>query len=113
MFQLIDGTMVTEYHPILQENEWKFPRTVGERKDVFCNYVYDFILERHHTIMVNDTPCVTLGHGFTDNEVVKHDYFGTHQVVEDMKALPGWEKGQVDVHNTERDSKSGRIIRMY
>ena len=28
-------------------------------------------------MIINDIECCTLGHGFIDNETIKHEYFGT------------------------------------
>lgn len=41
------------------------------------------MLDAGHTVNINEIVCATFGHGFkADN--VKHDYFGTIKVVEDL-----------------------------
>ena len=34
--------------------------------------------------MINENCCVTLGHGFSEEDV-KHECFGTKQVIQDLK----------------------------
>ena len=38
--------------------------------------------------------CVTYAHGFQE-EVVRHEYFGTPRIIEDLKQMNGWESGYV------------------
>jgi hypothetical protein len=61
-------------------------------------------------MMVNEVACVTLGHGFTE-DVVQHTYFGTEEVINDMKAMPGWDKGFIDMNqiSTRRDTNTGLV----
>ena len=35
---------------------------------------------------------------FTNNDVVKHDYYGTDKVIEDLKKMEGWENGLVNLN---------------
>ena len=48
-----------------------------------CSYVYNFILDSRHTMIINGTICSTLGHGFKDVNAL-HPYFGTTKIVEDI-----------------------------
>jgi len=38
--------------------------------------------------------CVTYAHGFKE-EVVKHEYFGTNRIIDDLKQMQGWESGYI------------------
>lgn len=38
--------------------------------------------------------CVTYAHGFQE-EVVRHQYFGTQRIIDDLKQMDGWESGYV------------------
>ena len=55
--------------------------------------------------------CVTLGHGL-EEEVVKHEYYGTSAVIDDLKRMGGWEEGLVvlSCENVERDGESGMVV---
>ncbi len=55
-----------------------------------CEAVYSFILDDGHVMLINGVECISMGHGFTDNDVVKHEFFGTQRIVEDLKAKRGW-----------------------
>lgn len=61
-----------------------------------CSAVYNIVLQNEHTVLINEVECVTLGHGFA-GPVVEHDYFGTSRVIEDLKRLPGWAQGRVEL----------------
>ena len=57
---------------------------------------------------------VTLGHGFKDNSVVSHEYFGIGEVVKDFQKIQGWEKGMVNLSYEwfRRDEESGKICKI-
>lgn len=54
--------------------------------EIPCEEVYNFALDQGHTIWVNNVECVTLGHGFKD-DIVRHAYYGTQRVIEDLARL--------------------------
>lgn len=99
---LFTGYHITDDHiftPIKNYNKsWTFPfnewetyhirdiKTLYEKVSYCGDSMYDFILEDVHTISVNNTICVTLGHNFQD-DVVKHEYFGSDNVVHDIEKL--------------------------
>ena len=45
-------------------------------------------------LLVNGVACAALGHGL-DAPVVKHEYWGTDAVIDDLRNRPGWEEGRV------------------
>ena len=45
-------------------------------------------MDEGHTIWINDIECVTLGHGFQE-DVVRHRYYGSERVIEDLRILDG------------------------
>lgn len=87
----INGLSITEYHPVQNpytiENEWVFPADIGETSNIRCEYMYNFVLDKNHIVNINKVGCVTLGHGFTDNAVITHDYYGTDNVINDLKKI--------------------------
>lgn len=54
--------------------------------EISCDAVYNFALDQSHTVLVNDVECVTLGHGFKE-DVVRHTYYGSQRVIEDLQRL--------------------------
>lgn len=59
--------------------------------------VYNLVLDGGHVVVVDGVEAVTLGHGMEDDDVVRHPYFGTERVVRELQALPGWQRGWVDL----------------
>lgn len=109
------GALITPYHPVLDEKaRWRFPCDLAPmQKDVSCEAVYNVVLESGHIILINGTPCCTLGHGFVDNDVIAHGYFGTEAVVKDLAKLPGWEDGLIvsRSYSEVRDEVTGMVTR--
>lgn len=102
------GLAITAKHPVRISGKWMLP---GEmRQDQVPNpsgFVYNFVLDRSHIVVVDGVECVTWGHGIED-EVVKHPYYGTDEVISDLARLPGWDQGFVTVNGCVRDS-SGQV----
>lgn len=94
MVKINDSLSITPYHPI-KDIEWVFPNTLNKTTIVDCDYMYNFVLDKDHTIIIGNTICATLGHGIVDNDVIKHDYYGTNKVVNDLKSFNGFNKGVV------------------
>jgi len=44
---------------------------------------------------INGIECVTFAHGFSENSVISHDYFGTDKITNDLKWMKGWMAGHV------------------
>jgi len=85
---------ITPYHPIKYvENEWVFPIDLGNICEYECEYIYNYILDTSHTVLINNIECVTFGHELNDNEVVKHEYYGTEKVINDLIKMKGFEEG--------------------
>lgn len=43
---------------------------------------------------INGFECVTYAHNFQE-DVVKHEYFGTEKILNDFKKMYGWENGYI------------------
>lgn len=95
--------IITPYHPIRIDGQWKFPTDVAQTKDMLVNEVYNFILDSEHIMIVNGIECVTLGHDFKE-PVVQHDYFGSDLILKDVEKMVGWEEGLIKL-------KTGCIVR--
>lgn len=119
MVQLQNGVKLTPWHPVYVNNEWKFPNDIG--KLILydgIDYIYNAVVDKGHSLMINGLHCVTLGHHLKENKVVEHPYFGTDLVLESLKDVDanGWEQGYINmkegVHKTLRDQETGLIVGM-
>jgi len=116
-----NGLRVTPYHPVRYNNEWQFPAKLiedgnssVEMSNQQCDIVYNFVLNKDHVMIINGYECCTLGHGFRDNSVIQHDYYGTGAVIEDLQKSSTWNDGYVDIYSgdTERDPNSNRVCKI-
>lgn len=110
---------ITAYHPFyisntVQNNEWQFPNNYteqiyGAQPD---DYMYDFVLDCGHTVLCNDNyNFVCLGHGITSSSVVKHKYFGSNKVINDLMKHPDYKFGYITLKNWlfYRDEKTKEV----
>ena len=88
---------ITPYHPIIEKNtfnqKWQFPINMYKNNpqkikyniNQKCNGLYTIIMKNRGSIILEDNYIyATLGHNLKD-EIVKHDYFGTDTVINDLK----------------------------
>lgn len=94
MVKINDGLQITPYHPI-KNNVWVFPNSIKNSEYVDSNYMYNFILEKDHIINISNILCATLGHNINDNNIIKHDYYGTDAVLNDLKKCKGYNEGLI------------------
>lgn len=87
--------IISPYHPVFYAGNWKFPYKFGATKVYDYKYVYDFVLEGGSTVFISDIVTCTFGHGLKCNDVVKHNYFGTERVLDDLSKLKGWSEGYI------------------
>eukprot|EP01090_Pellita_catalonica_P021756 TRINITY_DN8229_c0_g2_i1.p1 TRINITY_DN8229_c0_g2~~TRINITY_DN8229_c0_g2_i1.p1 ORF type:complete len:523 (+),score=88.50 TRINITY_DN8229_c0_g2_i1:1-1569(+) len=111
------GLAVTPWHPIKVAGNWEFPCEMISKmdgvkmsKDIDCEAVYSFVLKSGHTMTINGTTAVTFGHGFEEDKV-KHPYYGTDRVLSDLKRMPGWAEGLVQLQPgcAQRDPATGLV----
>lgn len=101
LVELPNGLLVTPWHPIKDyrkdEKQWCFPNDIANPKLRPCEAIYSFLLEKGHGswMTINDTACITLGHGL-DEPVAKHAYFGNRDLIlRDLEGMDGWNRGHV------------------
>lgn len=117
--RLLGGLEITPYHPIRVGGKWQFPSCLNKEStqtlqpvDVdYYETMYDFVLKDVHIMIINGVECVTLGHGFQE-DVVRHQYFGSNAVVHDLMKLPGWGEGSVIVNWNQvvRDESNLEVV---
>ena len=68
--------------------------------DFLYTKLYNLILENYHVVIIGGTPCITLGHGFTDG-ILNHPYFGTNKIIDDLMTRPDYNTGIVNVNSSQ------------
>jgi len=117
LVELEGGLLITPYHPIKMGGKWRFPCDVGQPSLRYSPFVYNFVLKENgaedHVMIINDVACVTLAHNYKE-DVVRHSYFGSRKVLEDLRELSGWESGLVEVDDDcfVRDTLTGLICKI-
>ena len=89
-----------------------FPIDYSKTKEITQhNLVYNLIIDKDHIVYINDIQVCTLGHNLTDNDVIKHDYFGTQEVIRDYEKIEGYEQGRIvlEPNMNVRDPSTGCV----
>lgn len=109
-----NNMLITPWHPIRINKEWVFPINITCSMDYELDYIYNIVLDSGHTCLINYTEVVTLGHNFTDNNVVQHDYYGSDKVIQDLMTMDGWDVGLVIMEKqlVNRRGSDGRVVSM-
>ena len=89
------GLGITPWHPVKENNTWVFPCTLDCPIKMYVKEYYNLVLDRGHIVNLNGFLVATLGHGFTDNAVIEHPYFGTERVIEELQQHPDWSSGYI------------------
>lgn len=106
------GLTITPKHPVRVAGKWLLPGQMRqEQVPNPSGFVYNFVLDRCHVVLVSGMECVTWGHGIED-DVVRHSYYGTDDVINDLSKLTGWDRGFVEVSGCLRDS-SGQVTGLH
>lgn len=92
----VGGLRVTPYHPIMNDEKWVFPHTLGATVIQECEAVYSFIVQNRCPMIVDGRVFATWGHGL-QGPVIGHEYFGTDRVIDDMKRFTTYDLGIVNL----------------
>lgn len=100
----IGSIEITPWHPMRSNSgKWAFPGDMYPVTRMSLDAVYNVLLESEHSIIVGDNvqkvACITLAHGNSEDEVLKHPYFGTEKIDEDLQKCPGWDCGVVVIES--------------
>jgi len=100
-----NGLLVTPTHPIKYNNKWVHPKTLYDTQIIYTPFIYNLVLEDHHSCYINDIECITIGHGQTAD--ILTSYFGTCEAVSDIKLLGVSQDGFVHIplHSIWRNEK--------
>lgn len=112
------GTAFTPWHPVLIQDDWVFPLSLGPVVHEAADAVYNFVLDAGHMLLLNGVVACTLGHNF-NGPIIGHPYFGDRvqgkrNVRDDLEADEGWSTGYIVFRNmrVERDPESGDVCGM-
>ncbi len=107
------GLEITAYHPFKINDNWEFPSSLYQSELKECDSIITLVLDRHHIGIINGIECIMLGHGFTEG-ILKHPYFGTQMIINDMKKMNGWLSGHIVLHDNwiEMDQQTGLVSRI-
>eukprot|EP00622_Pseudochattonella_farcimen_P004947 FR740468.1.p1 GENE.FR740468.1~~FR740468.1.p1 ORF type:complete len:153 (+),score=14.16 FR740468.1:56-460(+) len=115
--RLPSGCLLTPYHPVKLNGDWKFPIDVDGAMTkagmVACGAVFSFVLEnRGSQVLINGDECITLGHSLT-GPVAGHPYFGSDAVRKDLETCKGWARGHIvfSPNPLQRDPASGLLTK--
>ena len=109
----INGISFSPYHPIYINGKWEFPCNVGKVCKKNIDKWYNLVLNNVHEVEFGDFKAITLGHNRTDNNVVKHPYFGTDKVVNALKKYDSYKDGIVITKNIKLHRGSDNLVDEY
>ena len=84
-----NGLLITPWHPIKlalhgNDENWFLPGEVFSSYILASTSMITLVLENHHVMIVNGIKCITLGHNFSHHPKLKHPYYGTNKVIENL-----------------------------
>lgn len=110
---LAGGLRISPGHPVIWQGDWRHPSDIALVSKHRCSVVYNFVLSQGHTLIVDGVPCVTLGASFDGSAVTWHSYWGSSQVLEDLRVHPSWSTGVIDwAGDSLKAVREGRQVEM-
>ena len=98
MCTLPSGLKITPWHPVkIDAQNWVFPNTIASPEIEEYNSIFNLILPCGHIPVISNTPCITLGHGYTEG-ILRHPYFGTRKVIDDLSKIKGFQDGHIMIY---------------
>jgi len=88
---------ITPGHPVAHGGKWLYPRDIVPPSPVECDAIYNLVVDEGHIVTCNSVPLILLGHDYQEG-ILKHEYLGSSKVVEDLKRMPGWSQGLIELN---------------
>jgi len=112
----LNNLLITPYHPIIDmhnyEKHWRYPISKGDKKLTQCNNMYSFVVENREALLVDRHVFATYGHNWTDQDVIRHDYFGTDRVIDDLKKIPSYHNGLVELTQDMFHRENDEVVKI-
>jgi len=125
--EMLEALCITPHHPIKINGSWHFPNDIldnivaAKTQTMLTGCIYSILLDQEdnnpdaHVIHVGGIPCITLGHGLTnesDSDVRSHPYFGNYySVAKHLKHLDTDEYGRRISGGVLKDGIRGLAMR--
>ncbi|KAE9362761.1 hypothetical protein N431DRAFT_433530 [Stipitochalara longipes BDJ] len=110
MAKFENGLVITPMHPVVSGGAWALPNDLVKPSGVKLCQLFNFVLDRQHTILVNGVVCAALGHRREGHTA--HPFWGNWDtIVNCLKRIDrdGYTKGLVEVLGTMRKKDSGMV----
>ncbi len=101
----LGNLIITPWHPVFDSelDKWVFPNELTQTYTKSIDYVYNLVLDSGHYAEIEGFNCVTLAHGITEftnfNAVLKHDFYGTNQVIQALEQFKSRESKIINLSN--------------
>ena len=108
---------LTPWHPVQLRGGWHFPAVVGVPLSCRTRHVINLVLSPvsggpYQPLLVDGTPCVTLGHGLLERGAT-HPFWGCRSssdgVLAALRMHEGWSSGRVVLNTPLRSSAAQRL----
>jgi hypothetical protein len=90
------GGLLAPYHPIKLNNKWVSPVTLGALYRYDADYVYNFVLDTDHVLIVNNIECATIGNN-------QNSY--SSEIITNLSQLDGWNTGLITLNNNKQEQE--------
>ena len=100
----------TPNHPVLYNNVWHLPLSIGEVSEEDCEAVYNFVLESGHFLTIGSVKTCTIGHEF-QGPVIEHPFYGKRRagvphMLDILEESYGYYQGLVVLEDVEFEKDS-------
>ena len=115
MMSKVKDCILTPYHPYLDEaTNWVLGSDTVGQESYPTGTVYNLVLDKGHLIKTpGGVRACTLAHGFEDQPIVKHAFFGTKAVLDCLALCPGWSEGRPVYKDLQVRRENGVIVEWF
>lgn len=61
-----------------------------------CDAIFNLVVDTDHIAIINGVETILLGHSYSQG-ILRHEYYGSQRVIDDLRRLPGFEAGLVEI----------------
>ena len=59
--------------------------------------MYSFVIKNRQSLLVERHVFATYGHNLFEQEVIRHNYFGTDKIIDDLKKFDSYNQGLIEL----------------